>query len=251
MPEGTEEQPPFSSAAPVPGDVTEYRFLPSQQRNLRIGILVFLVPTVAAGAAAGVTHAMKAWIGCVMCGLIVLYLIYEHFLYAVAWTRVGPDGISGRRLLPGSEFQYRWEQIENVARRELPSHGSPSYSIMLTTTVGERVRLAVPVSNGGVEAHQEFLASFPRIRGTWESATGRTGPENDTRPFWSWRLAGIITLWTLAILFQAFLALGIYLTYRESWTEWIMAVVLFLLVLAAEIGIPLYRSHRRRARAHA
>jgi hypothetical protein len=128
-----------------------------------------------------------------LCGLISLYM---YVAYAFARTEFGLTGISGRSL--AGKYEYRWDHIDNVARRAFTSRGTTTYSVILTTIDGDRVRLGVPVS-GGIVGDPAFAAKYAHIRHAWQAATGRTGPEADTKSIWT---RGLILL-TVGITLQA------------------------------------------------
>lgn len=229
----------------IPEGMAEFRILPRQRQNLLIGTAVLvaiavvgwliLLRTKSWGIAANIATAAS---------LCVPMYLYYCLAYGLAYTRLGPDGISGRSL--ARRYEYRWEQIANVARRAYTYRGVTTYTVIVTTTDGDRIRLGAPVS-GGIMGDPEFDIKYARIREAWQAATGHTGPEDDTKSIWTRGLilltAGLILQAVAGAAFAAILATdgpaaGLAAT---------AGIVIILLVL--EIAVPLYLGHRRRARA--
>lgn len=230
-------------------ETTEYRVLPRQLRNLLIGTVAFFMVAVILGIVGDIAHSGRAWGLSITLGVCSLVYIYCCFAYRTAWTRFGPHGISGRGLMPFSQFEYRWDQIANVAYRVFSGKGSTMYTMTLTTVSGKRVRLAVPMS-GTLTEDSEFHDKFSRIHDSWQSSTELADPEQDTKSSWSWRRAGLVVLWVAAILVQVFMLLAICLPPPNlPWTEYLIPSGIFLLILAAQVGFPLYLRRRRRRRA--
>jgi hypothetical protein len=161
---------------------TEFRNTPRQLRNLLIWVLIGLGVAVAAGSIAVITRSAGAAELAVTAGICGLIFLYAYLAYGFARTAFGPTGISGRNF--GGRYEYRWEQIDNVACRAYTSRGMTTYSVILTTTDGDRIRLGAPVS-GGAMGDPAFAAKYARIRQTWQAATGHTGPEADTKSIWT------------------------------------------------------------------
>lgn len=164
------------------GQTTEFRCTPRQRRNLLIAVvLAFVVAVVGGVIAVGARRSGAAEIAVIggLCGVIFLY---AYLAYVLARTVSGPGGISGRGL--AGRYEYRWGQIDNVACRAFTSRGTTTYTIILTTTDGDRIRLGAPVS-GGLMTDRAFAAKFAQIRGAWQASTGRTGPEVDTKSIWT------------------------------------------------------------------
>lgn len=115
-------------------------------------------------------------------GLCFFIFACSEFVRARSRTVIGGHGIRCRVM--AGWYEYRWEQIANVACRAVTSRGVTGYSVVLITTDGDRIPLGTPRS-GGVLADPEFPAKFRKIRGAWQQATGNVGPETDTTPLWT------------------------------------------------------------------
>ena len=177
---------------------TEFRVTPRQLRNLLIAVVIAFGVGVAAGP---IAISARSW-GPVAsiaaaAGLAWLIFLYSYFAYAFAYTVFGPQGIRGRSLV--GQYEYRWEQIDNVARRAVTSRGVTSYTVILTTTDGDRIQLGAPVSNG-LMGDPAFETKYAQIHDGWQAATGRTGPEADTKPIWTRGLILLTVALTLQIL---------------------------------------------------
>jgi hypothetical protein len=168
--------------AEVADGAGEFRTTPRQLRNLRIAVVIGIGVGVVAGCIAFIAKSAGATEVAVIGGITGLVFLYSYLAYASARTVFGPDGISGRSL--GGRYEYRWEQIDNVACRAYTSRGVTTYSVIMTTTDRDRIRLGAPVS-GGVMADPEFATKYAHIRRAWQTATGRTGPEADTKSIWT------------------------------------------------------------------
>ncbi|MCL2586199.1 MAG: PH domain-containing protein [Streptosporangiales bacterium] len=223
----------------MPDEDTECRASPEETRNWLIGTVVLL----AVDALLGVITFLavpRLWGLESVAVLVFPVVLYGYLDSRLSWTRFGPEGIRGRN--PFGRFEYRWDEISNVTRREhRPSRRPTYYTIALTTTSGGYV--AVPVLTSRAP---EFNAAYTRIRGAWQHATGRTGPESVTRPAWPpWRL-----LLPAAVLVQVFavMALMVFLAYGGPKFELIIPVIAIPALLAAEIAVPVYRASLRRRR---
>lgn len=173
---------PDTTAAGGTDATTEFRITPPQRRHLLIAVVVALGAAVVAGFIASSAKSAGAAEVAAASGLCGLILLYSYLAYAVARTDFGPTGISGRNLT--GPYAYRWDQIGNVARRAYTARGVTTYTIILTTTDGDRIRLGAPVA-GGIMGDPEFAGKYAQIRGAWQAATGRTGPQADTRSIWT------------------------------------------------------------------
>src|SRR5215472_747279 len=162
--------------------IAEFRSTPRQLRNLLIAVVITFGVAVAAGFVAISAKSAGAANLAVIAGLCWLMFLYSYLAYVFAFTTFGPKEIRGRGL--GGRYEYRWEQIDNVARRAFTSRGVTTYTVVVTTTDGDRIRLGAPVA-GGIMGDPAFDAKYAQIRGTWQAATGRTGAESDTRSIWT------------------------------------------------------------------
>src|SRR5215472_8546402 len=176
--------------------IAEFRSTPRQLRNLLIAVVITFGVAVAAGFVAISAKSAGAANLAVIAGLCWLMFLYSYLAYVFAFTTFGPKGIRGRGL--GGRYEYRWEQVGNVARRAFASRGVTRYTVILTTTDGDRIRLGAPVS-GGLMGDPAFDAKYTQLRDAWQAATGRTGPEADTKSIWT---RGLI-LMTAGICLQA------------------------------------------------
>lgn len=228
----------------MPEGITEYRILPQQRRNLRTGTVVVFAVAVVAGIIAAVANASGLWLLSVTSGLCFVIFLYCYGVYSAAYTRFGPDGISGRGLGLGSRFEYRWEQVSNLAYRMPAGRGATTDAVTFTTTDGDQIALAVPVS-GGIMSDPDVHAKYARMRDAWQAATGRTVQEERLKS-----RAGWAALFTLALVIQIAAAILAWGMISSGFAEAApVCGVIILLMLAVEIGVPLYRGHRRRRRA--
>jgi hypothetical protein len=150
-------------------------------------LLIAVVIALGVGVVAGfIAIRAKSWGAAaniaVTAGLCWPFFLYGYLAYAFAYTVFGARGIRGRSL--AGRYEYRWEQIGNVARQAFTSNGVTTYSVILTTTDGDRIRLGAPVS-GGLMGDPGFAAKYAEIRDAWQAASGRTGPELDTESIWT------------------------------------------------------------------
>jgi hypothetical protein len=164
-------------------ETTEFRVTPRQLRNLLTAVVIaFGVGVVACFIAIGT----KSWGAAAdiagAAGLSWVLFLYLYLAYVSANTVFGPRGIRGRGLV--GRYEYRWEQIGNVACRAYTSYGVTGYTVILTTTDGDRIRLGAPVSSAAM-GDPAFAAKYARIRGAWLAATGRTGSAADTKSRWA------------------------------------------------------------------
>jgi hypothetical protein len=189
---------------------TQFRATPRQLRTLLIALVISFGVGVAAGL---IADSARSW-GLAAniasaAGLSWFFFLYSYLAYAFAYTAFGPQGILGRSL--AGRYEYRWEQIANVACRAITSRGVTSYRVILTTSDGGRIQLGAPVS-GGLMDDPAFEAKYAQIRGAWQAATGRTGPEADTKPIWTRRrilLTAGLTLQVLAaVIFASVLSVS-------------------------------------------
>jgi hypothetical protein len=162
--------------------IAEFRSTPRQLRNLLIAVIITFGVAVAAGFVAISAKSAGAANLAATAGLCWLLFFYCYLAYVFASTKFGPRGIRGRGI--AGRYEYRWEQIDNVARRAFTSRGVTTYTVILTTTDGDRIRLGAPVS-GGLMGDPAFDAKYAQIRAAWQAATGRTGPEADTKSIWT------------------------------------------------------------------
>lgn len=188
--DGEANSPPRQLGADGGTDgTTEFRITPRQLRNLLIAAVI----AFGVGAVAGlIATSARSWGAAAniaaIAGLCWVLFLYSYLAYRFTYTVFGPREIRGRTL--AGRYEYRWEQIDNVARRAFTSRGVTTYTIILTTTDGDRIRLGAPVS-GGAMSDPAFGAKYTQIRDAWQAATGRTGPEADTKPIWT---RGVILL---------------------------------------------------------
>src|SRR5215469_2463500 len=143
--EATGHDGPRETECGIDGMV-EFRSTPRQLRNLLIAVIITLGVAVGTGFVAISAKSAFAVNIAVIAGLCCPIFLYCYLAYAFVVTKFGPQGIRGRSL--AGRYEYRWEQVDNVARRAFTSRGVTTYTVVLTTTYGDRIRLGAPVSGG-------------------------------------------------------------------------------------------------------
>lgn len=223
--------------------MTEYRILPEQRRNLLITTVVFFAVAVVAGGIAAAANVSGLWFLCIICGPCSVIFLLFYWDYSAVYTRFNSKGISGRGLGLGSRFEYRWEQISNITLQSVSSGRSSSTVMVLTTVHGRQIRTAVPIS-GGVMDDPGIKARYEHIRAAWQIATGRTAHEERLKIRW-W-----VFPFALAFVIQVILAVVLVGMETGGGAQGApVPGVLFLVLLALDVGCPLYSGHRRRRRA--
>ncbi|MBO0802024.1 MAG: hypothetical protein J2P25_02970 [Nocardiopsaceae bacterium] len=199
-----------------------------------------------------------------LCWLIVVPI---YVCYAIAYTRFGPEGFCARGRA-GGKHCYRWGQIANLAWVATRGARQTKHAILVTTIDGDRFSLGAPRATDAV-GYREFADDFARLYGAWQAAAGRPaprsafpepatpatatghpGPELETSSKRVWLTALLMAGLIIEVFVVAVFIVALVQTSAPAGA--IAAfVVLVLLVFAAELSVPAYRHHRRRARARA
>lgn len=111
---------PASRTVPGGGteETTEFRCTARQLQNLLMAVVIAFVVAVVAGViAVGARRSSAAGIA-VIGGLCEVVFLYAYVAYVLARTVSEPGGISVRGV--AGRYEYRWEQIDNVACRRSP-----------------------------------------------------------------------------------------------------------------------------------
>lgn len=249
---------PDGTADVATDEIAEFRVAPRQLRNMLVAAAVFFgVAVVLGGIAYGTGFATLAAIALSAC-FVALFYLHLYVASGYARTVCGPAGISVRGRIGrfARREEYRWEQVANISRRRYAARGTTEDSVMLTTIDDDRILLGAPVSYStlfGSLEDPDFDAKLARMRRIWQAAGGRTGPETGTKPMWR-----VVLLMTAAFVVQV-VAAGIFAGIASSGTAWSGARVsglvtsgeIVLILLAAEIAVPVYRGRRQRRRARA
>lgn len=127
---------------------------------------------VATGIIAAVNHDGRFAIYAIVLFVATLPLWYTGAANSRAFTRYGPDGIRTRGL--GRLHECAWGQVQTISQQQFRSKGGTAYSIVITTTTGERFRLGVPTS-GSASPGPRFTEQLDRISAYWRAATGAGG----------------------------------------------------------------------------
>lgn len=124
---------------------------------------------VATGIIAAVNHDGRFAIYAIVLFVATMPLWHTGAANSRAFTRYGPDGIHTRGL--GRRHECAWSQVRAISQQQFRSKGGARYSIVITTTTGERFRLGVPTS-GSASPGPRFTEQLDRIKAYWRAATG-------------------------------------------------------------------------------
>lgn len=139
---------------------------------LTVAVIAFALAVASGAAAASHSSSSGFWLITIFAAPVSVTLLCVCCAYRIGCTRIGPDGIGGRRRR-GSRFEYRWSQIGDISpQARKGTRSGTTYSVIITTTEGRRLRLPAPVcTSGGYMSESEFRVQYAQIRNTWQSHT--------------------------------------------------------------------------------
>ena len=158
------------------GDSLTFHSTARQKRTQRI-IAAVSAPTGAALGGLGIA-ADKYVIG------YVLMLVAAGALLAAcmglnnarAFTECTPGSLRARTVL-GRQREWAWPQVADISVKVVSARGGTYSAVVVTTTAGRRIRLAVPTS--GILTPEEFTASAKQIQDYWRAAAVAAGQRSE------------------------------------------------------------------------
>jgi hypothetical protein len=170
----TGAEPVVANGRPGPG-VETFRPPPGSRRAFRrlwfVLIVILLLCVLVAVRAPASQSGPWVYLSCVF-GVLVVYGVFQMVNLRRAFTEVGPDGI--RIRVGWRRYELAWKDVANITAPRVVNR-TTSYSVIVTTTANQRIRLAVPrfaTTDDAWMPGDTFREQYHRIMVHWKTATG-------------------------------------------------------------------------------